>query len=231
MDIFECIKTRRSIRKYTQQPVEFDKIAKILEAGVYAPSAGNMQNWRFIVVTDHPAIKELYNHCLHQEVVYNAQTIIIVCGVTDKAESMYGLRGKRLYTVQNCACAIENMLLAAHALGLGACWIGAFDEDKIATMFNIKENARPQAIITLGYPDEKPLSDRKDLESVTYFNQYGMKIKDFHLIVKDYSIEWEKKAQKIEKESEKGLEKLYRKINETWHKAKQHPKVRKMLKK
>ncbi|MBU1202068.1 MAG: nitroreductase family protein [Nanoarchaeota archaeon] len=231
MNTFECIKTRRSIRKYTQQPVEFDKIAQIIEAGIHAPSAGNMQNWRFIVVTEKNLLKEIYQHCLHQEAVYNAQIAIIVCGVTDKAEMLYGLRGKRLYTVQNCACAIQNMLLAANELGLGACWIGAFDEDKISTVFGIPDNARPQAIITLGYPDEKPVSDRKNLESVTYFNRYKMKIKDLHLLFKDYSVHWEKQAEKVQEVSERGLKRVHKRLKEAWKKTKEHPKVRRFFKK
>ncbi|MAG39108.1 nitroreductase [Candidatus Woesearchaeota archaeon] len=208
MNIFECIRNRRSIRKYTEQPIEFDKLTKIIEAGTFAPSAGNMQNWRFVLVTDKNVIKNVHEHCLHQEVVYNAQALIVVCGLTEKAERLYGLRGKRLYTIQNCACAIQNMLLEAHALGLGTCWVGAFNEDKINSIFNIPENARPQAIITIGYPNEKPKHDRKDLSSVVYFNNYGLKIKDLHLLLRDYSVEWKKQAKTLEESSEKGFKKI-----------------------
>jgi len=226
MDVFDAIKTRRTIKKFTHQPVEFDKLARIIEAGTYAPSAGNMQNWRFIVVTDKPILHDLYQHCLQQEAMYNATAAIIVVGVTDKAERLYGLRGKRLYTVQNCAAAIQNMLLAAHTLGLGACWIGAFDEDKINSVFSIPDNARPQAILALGYPDETPGFERKDLESVTYFNQYKMKIKDFHRLIKDYSVEWQRKAINIEENSEKSLVKLKYHLKRMWDKAKENHKKR-----
>ena len=125
-----------------------------MHAGIYAPNAGNIQNWQFILVTDHDRIKSIYQHCLHQEAVHNAQAIIVICGLVNKAERMYGLRGKRLYTVQNCAASAQNMLLAAHSLGLGACWIGAFDEDQISNTFNIPARARPQVILALGYADE-----------------------------------------------------------------------------
>ena len=200
MDIFQCIYTRRSIRKYTQLPVEFDKLARIIDAGVQAPSAGNIQNWRFILVLEKSLIKQVYEHCLRQEVVYNAQAIIIICGDVAKGERMYGLRGKRLYTTQNCACAVENMLLAAHALDLGACWIGAFDESKIASLFNIPDDIRPQSIISIGHPDEHPESHRKELTSFVYFNEYGNKVKDLHLHIRDYSIEIEKRMKQIEED-------------------------------
>lgn len=203
MDVFDCIYNRRSIRKYTEEPVEFDKITKIIDAAAHAPSAGNMQNWRFIIVTDRGLINKLYEHCLQQEVILNAQSVIVICGDIEKAERLYGLRGKRLYTTQNCACAIQNMLLAAHALGLGACWIGAFDESKISTMFDIPDSARPQAIITIGYPAEKPESSRKNLNSVVFFNQHGLKIKDVHLELRDYSVEVEKQLKIAESTGKK----------------------------
>ncbi len=230
METSKAIRTRRSVRKFTQQPVEFDKLAKIIEAGTFAPSAGNIQNWRFILVTDKPVLRELYNHCMNQEVVYNAQAAIIVVGVIDKAERLYGLRGKRLYTVQNCACAVENMLLTAHDQGLGACWIGAFNEDKLSVIFSIPDKARPQAIIALGYPAEKPNFERKDLESVTYFNQYGMKIKNFHLLIRDYSVEWERQSEKIEVESDKGVGLLRKHLMNLHEKLKNHPKTKSLFK-
>jgi len=129
---------------------------------------------------------------------------------------MYGLRGKRLYTVQNCACAVQNMLLTAHDLGLGACWIGAFDEDKISMMFEIPAIARPQAIITLGYPAENPESHRKDIEHFVGFNKYGFKIKDVHLFMRDYSVEWEKQIKKTGEASEKGFNRFKEKVKIWW---------------
>jgi nitroreductase len=226
MNTIEAIKTRRSIRKYTQQPLEFDKITRIIEAGHYAPSSGNIQNWRFVVITDKKTIRSLYDHCLKQEHVYNAQAIIVVCGEIETAERFYGLRGKRLYTTQNCAAAIQNMLLAAFELGVGACWIGAFDEDKIRVMFNVPENARPQALITLGYPDEEPgPPERDELASVSYFHKYGMRIKDMHLVLRDYSIEWEKQMEFAEERTDRLFDKVKK------HAKKLHEKITKNMNK
>ncbi|MFH1770606.1 MAG: nitroreductase family protein [archaeon] len=230
MELFECIENRRSIRKYTEQPIEFDKITKILNAGLYAPSTGNLQNWRFVLVLEKPLIKKLYHHCMKQEQVYHAQAVIVVCGVTDKAERMYGLRGKRLYTIQNCACAIQNMLLAAHALGIGACWVGAFDEDKVNALIGVPDRARPQAIITLGYPAEEPKSDRKSLEAATYFNSYGMKIKHLHMFLRDYSVEWERRFNKTKETGERQYRTIKEKIKDWWQKG-QQGKMRSVLEK
>ncbi|NQU97894.1 nitroreductase family protein [Candidatus Woesearchaeota archaeon] len=235
MDTLECIKSRTSIRKFTEQPVEFGKISKILEAGSRAPSAGNLQNWRFILVTEKPLLRELHNHCMQQEAIYHAQAAIIICGMTNKAERMYGLRGKRLYTVQNCACVAENMLLAAHAQGLGACWIGAFDEDKVDNLFGISDNledGRPQIIIALGYPAEEPKPTvRQDLASISYFNKFALKIKDPHLTFRDYSIHWQKQARNLDYASERWSKKLKELGKKLLDKLFGKPEMKKVLEK
>ena len=89
------------------------------------------------------------------------------------------------------------MLVAANALGLGSCWIGAFDEDKIRTIFDIEEQSRPQIILALGYPDENPPPEKKDLASFVYFNAYGLKVKDINQVVWDYSRKWEKHIETV----------------------------------
>jgi len=101
MDALECIFTRRSIRRYLDVPIEFDKIATIIEAGARAPNAGDIQNWRFIVVTNEQLIKSLYNVCLQQPCVYNAKIVIVICSLPEEGEKFYGVRGKRLYSIQN----------------------------------------------------------------------------------------------------------------------------------
>jgi nitroreductase len=201
MDVFECIRTRRSIRQWLSKPVEFEKIVAIIEAGHCAPSAGNLQDWRFIIVTDREIIRKLPQHCIGQSYVA-APVVIAVCSDTELANKYYGLRGKRLYSTQDAAAAIENMLLAAHALGLGACWIGAFDEDKIKEIFQMPEDVRPQALVLIGYPGEEPPPKKnKDLQVVTYFNTYGNKIQHLNRVLKDYSIDVQKRIQEIKEKT------------------------------
>jgi nitroreductase len=200
MDVFEAIKDRRTIREFSQAPIEFDKLTAIIEAGTYAPSSGNLQNWKFIIVTNKDIIKDLHNYCLDQVWISSAQALIIVCALPEPASEKYGLRGERLYTTQNIAACAQNMLLTAHALELGAAWIGAFDEDKISSIFEIPPNARPQAIIALGYPDyEPPEKIMQPLSSQVYFNSYGMTIKDLAGVLKEYYHEVQR-AKKIAKQ-------------------------------
>lgn len=173
MDVYECIKTRRTIRKYIERPVEWEKVGRIMDAGKSAPCAGNIQNWKFIVVTDGAMRKKFAEVC-DQLWMAQAPVHIVVMNDFSKLERMYGIRGERLYSVQNCAAAVENMLLMAHALDLGGCWVGHFDEETVKSLMNIPDFARPQAIVTVGYADEAPPTPPKfTMENVMFFRQYG----------------------------------------------------------
>lgn len=161
MDAIECIQKRRSVRKYKDKAVEWDKIANILEAGRLAPSSGNIQNWKFVVVREYANRKKIAKACFDQEWVEEAPVLIVVTGEPEQGERFYGSRGERLYTVQNCAAAVENMLLAATGLELGSCWVGAFDESQIRTILQLPEDVMPYAVVTVGYADEEPLLPQK----------------------------------------------------------------------
>ncbi len=188
MDIFEAIQSRRTIRSFTKAPVEFDKVSMIIEAGTYAPSSGNLQNWKFIVVTNKEIIKDLHNYCLDQVWINEAQVLIVVCGLPEEASDKFGERGQNLYTTQSVAACIQNMLLTAEALELGAAWIGAFDEGKIRDIFEIPDNVNPQAIIALGYSDYEPKEKiMQPLENKVYFNKYGSSFKHLNRMLKDYA--------------------------------------------
>tara|TARA_Y100000310_G_C20700617_1_gene829547 strand:- start:7740 stop:8381 length:642 start_codon:yes stop_codon:yes gene_type:complete len=179
MDVRECIYTRRSVRKFLDQHVEWDKVGEILEAGRVAPSAGNLQNWKFIVVLEKDTRKKIADVCLQQYWMTDAPVHIIVCSEPIKGKRFYGVRGERLYSVQNSAAVAENMLLMAHSLGLGGCWVGAFDEDGLSNALGIIEEVRPQAVLTIGYTDVKPLMPtRYKLENVVFLEKYGNRMKD-----------------------------------------------------
>ncbi len=197
MEVFECIITRRSIRKYLDIPVEWDKVGTILESGRLAPSSGNIQDWNFIVVQDEEKRKTIAEASLKQHWMSKAPVYIIICADLKKSERFYGVRGNRLYSIQNNAAAIENMLLTAHSLGLGACWVGAFDENVVSRVLNIPDYARPQAIITIGYSDEKPdIPQRYPLTTVAFFEKYGNRIKDMASVMHDYSLVMERNLKK-----------------------------------
>ena len=200
------------------RPVEFDKVTACIEAGHYAPSAGNLQDWKFILVTDVDLRKSIAEHCMEQYWMAQAPVHIVVCANEERTELRYGLRGKRLYSIQSCAAATENILLAAYSLGLGSCWVGAFDEDFLIRTLDIPPWARPQGVITLGYPDEKP--ERKQLtslQSLVYFNGFGARLEKPHLVLRDYSVEWESKARQAGpflKKSLAGLKKNVQQLKE-----------------
>jgi nitroreductase len=221
MDIFECIQTRRSVRNYSKKNVDFDKLTLILEAACKAPTSGNLQDYRFILVNNKNKIRTLAEHCNEQYWIATAPVIIIVCADTEKTEAYYGLRGQRLYATQNSAAAIQNMLLAAHALGLGACWIGAFNEEFISDEFNIPEKVRPQGIITIGYREgQLDPKTENDLESMIFFNSYGSKIENMNLLLREYSKELDKVFTKGDREINKGMKTFKGKLKELFTQTK-----------
>ncbi len=178
MDTLECIATRRSIRRFLDIPVEFEKVGNVLDAGRYAPSAGNLQDWKFILVTDENSRNEIGKACVEQFWIATAPIHIIVCTDPDKTKRFYGASGTR-YSIQNGAAAVQNMLLAAHDQGLGGCWVGAFEEVAIKRLLGIPENIIVHAVIPLGYPDEKvPVPLRTSLEHCTFIESWGNRIKD-----------------------------------------------------
>ncbi|MCK8817474.1 nitroreductase family protein [Natroniella sulfidigena] len=174
-DIFDFLQQRRSIRKYKDKEVEPEKIERLLEAGVLAPSAGNSQPWRFKVIENQEIIEQLIEETMS---AYNATwmskgtpKLIAVCGNHTKIVDKYGERGKDLYIIQDTAAAIQNILLTAPTLGLGTCWIGAFNEKKAEEILNLNSPLRIYSFITVGYPKEKlgPRTSRKDLSEVVSY--------------------------------------------------------------
>ncbi|MAE43178.1 hypothetical protein CMO93_05380 [Candidatus Woesearchaeota archaeon] len=211
MDVFEAIRTRRSIRKYKDKQVPFDNIVTIMQAGKYAPSAGNLQNWKFIVVKTDVKRAAITKACLEQEWMEIAPVHIVVLAEPKKAERHYGARGARLYTIQGCAAAIQNMLLTAHSLGLGACWIGAFDEDEIWRILGLPEEASVQGVITIGYADENPAAPPKyRIEHMMFFEKWWGRIE----LPKRHIGHWSTFNMKAVYEGKKLAKKVHKKVTE-----------------
>jgi len=153
MTIFETIEQRKSIRKFDNRSVEPEKIEKIMRAAQLAPSWRNGQCWKFIVVTE-PQTKNAViqaTNVFNQSWLGKEYAIIIACG--DPFRS--GIRGDQRYYLVDVAIAMQNLVLAATALGLGTCWIGAFNEKKMKTVLNVPERFRIVAISPLGYPAKR----------------------------------------------------------------------------
>lgn len=174
MDVFECIEKRRSVRSFKSIPLPEEDVRRILRAGIMAPSAGNIQPWEFVVTTKEDLKMRLAEAALDQYWMAEAGVIITVCAVEEESAAYYGTRGKNLYCIQDTAAAVENMLLAATALGYGSCWVGAFDEIEVRKVLNIPKEVRPVAMIPIGVPAESPEPRRrKDLRKVVYSEVYG----------------------------------------------------------
>ncbi len=174
MDVIETIHHRRSVRKFQDLPVEWDKIGVILDAGRVAPTPGNLQAWHFLITKDLGKRRAIAEACLQQHWISQAPYIIVIATDNHRYKSHYGVRGEKIYAVQSAAVAAENMLLAADALGLGACFISSFDEEMIARIFNIPGDAKAQVVIPIGYADEKPTAPtRSTLENVVRLESWG----------------------------------------------------------
>jgi nitroreductase len=158
MDTLETIFTRRSIRKYKKQPISEKTVHDLLDAAFSAPSAGNQQPWHFIVIDERKILNVIHTFHPSAKMVKEADKAILVCGDLN-LEKFKG------YWMIDCAAATENLLLAAHSLGLGACWLGIYPrEGRVAGMrklFQLPLHIIPFALVSLGYPGEyKPREDR-----------------------------------------------------------------------
>lgn len=173
MDVFEAIQGRRSIRKYQTKEISEELITKLLSAAIMAPSAGNRQAWEFIIVRDLKTKKALALAAYDQVFIVNAPVVIIVCANQMRSAQRYGSRGVELYCIQESAAAIQNLLLMAYSLGLGTCWVGAFNESIVSKLLEIPEGIRPVALIPVGYAAQvSPPPPRLPLERVIHQKQY-----------------------------------------------------------
>ena len=162
MDALEVLFTRRSIRKYSNEPVTEEDLKTILEAGMNAPSASNRQPWHFVVVDDRAKLNAIMEVHPYSRMLAEAPMAIVVCGDTKISANFWP---------QDCAAATENILLAARALDLGTVWMGVYpDEDRVKAvhgLFGLPQHIQPLAIIALGHPaEEKGRVDRYKAERV-----------------------------------------------------------------
>jgi nitroreductase len=166
MDVLEALKTRRSIRSYTEKPVEEEKLAHVLEAGRLSPSAVNFQPWDFVVLQD-PAAKSRLSTAYTRAWFSKAPVIIVVCATPAKAWKRSD--GEEFWKI-DAAIAMQSMVLAATAEGLGTCWIGAFDEEKAKAALGVPQGVRVVAMTPLGHAAESPgqTTNRKSLPEIMH---------------------------------------------------------------
>lgn len=169
MKVQEALLNRRSIRKYKDQKISKEDIDEILKAAMYAPSAMNLQPWHFVVIDDRDVLIETIKSISYAEMLKQSAAAILVCGdsLIEKNES---------WLLQNCSASIQNILLSAHGLGIGSCWIAIHGMDdvykNIKTQFNLPENIVPVSLISLGYPDEVVKPEERFIQDKIHFNKW-----------------------------------------------------------
>lgn len=165
---------RTCCRSYNSTPVPGEAILQLLKAAQSAPSAGNIQPWHFYVTTDTIAIKNMYKRVYSASWISTAPVLIIVCADEKLSAHRYGNRGENLYCLQDTAAAIQNILLCAQDLDLGACWIGDFNEANCRFALKLPANHRPVALITIGYAADKSVKPRrKPISEIATFTDRG----------------------------------------------------------
>lgn len=185
MDVFEAIRTRRSVRRFSDRPVEDEKIRAILEAARQAPSWANLQCWRFVVVRD-PAVREKISEISFVESFFGplgykanpakkglaeAQVLIVACADPSQSGTLWG----QPYYMTDIGIASQNLMLAARGLGLGTVFVGVFDEEKVRALLEIPSNIRVVGIFPVGYPLEEKASGppRKPLNEIAFYERWA----------------------------------------------------------
>ena len=158
MEVIQAILTRRSIRKYSREKITDKQIEIILKAAMYAPSAMNQQPWHFIVIDNREKLNRIMEVHPHSNMLKEADLAILVCG----DERLQLSKG---YWVVDCGAATQNLLLAAHGIGLGAVWLGLHPREErksgIRKIFHLPDHVQPFSLISIGYPaEEKPVPQR-----------------------------------------------------------------------
>lgn len=157
MSILDIIKNRRSIREFQEKEISEEVIDKLVEALIWAPSAGNLQSRKFYFVFNEKIKRELSKVALGQDFIAQAPLVVVGC-TDDKISLRYRERGKNLYSICDVSASIQNIMLMAEENNLGTCWVGAFNEKDVAKILNLPKNLRPIVIIPVGYPAAKPFA-------------------------------------------------------------------------
>lgn len=160
MGILETIKGRRSVRDFMDKEISEEVISDLIEAIRWAPSAGNLQSRKFYFILNKEIKKRLVAAALNQHFIADAPLTVVACA-DYRIAYRYGERGIGLYSIQDAAASIENMLLTAYEFGLGSVWVGAFMEDEVSRILELPEHLRPVAIIPIGYPSKIPRAPKR----------------------------------------------------------------------
>lgn len=176
MELDNIIHTRRTCRDFKKKDISIGTIGEVLDISRFAPSAGNIQNWYFIIVKDSEKKEALADICKGQAWIADAPALIIICNKSEECTNKFKEKGEK-FSIQNCAIISSYITLKATDLGLGTAMIGAFDEDQVRRVLDIPNNICPEGIIAIGYPNSLDEDqEREDLKYHTYFESWGKKV-------------------------------------------------------
>jgi len=168
MAVLDAIKKRYSCRSYLDKPIEQNKLDEILEAARLAPSAKNLQDWRFVIVTDKGKKRQLAEAANNQKFFENAGAIIVACSVSSDI-----MRCGQPIGPIDIAIALEHIALQASSLGLATCWIGSFYPEKVRPILGIPDDVTVMELMALGYPaDKPPVPNRQPLNKIACYEKW-----------------------------------------------------------
>lgn len=161
MDVLQAIRERRSIRAFQDRPIPQPALEVLIQALIWAPSAGNLQSRHFFFVFHQDLRRRLADAAWGQDFVAQAPLVVVACADHERVRWRYRERGVQLYCLMDVAAAVQNLLLTAHAQGLGTVWVGAFDEGAVRRILNVPPHLRPVTLVPVGYPAEHPSPPRR----------------------------------------------------------------------
>lgn len=176
MEFYDVIKTRRSVRRFLKKPVPVDVLGRVLEAARVAPSGGDRQPWRFVVVKDKQKKQRIARACYGQDFVAKAPVVLVCCSIkcSSDYEPWEDEAGRR-----DTVIATDHLILAARNEGLGTCWVGAVHDKRVKEIVNVPGNVDVVMVVPLGYPASKSAfreaSGRKSLKEICFFEEYARK--------------------------------------------------------
>ncbi len=172
MDIIELIKTRRSVRSFSEETVSEEALRKLVDAGCWAPTASNMQAWQFVIVRDKDRMKKLQRFSPGLFVMPSA--FIVICVDKDLAYKKCGEMGRDILSLADVSMAAQNIMLTAHSMGLGTCVLRSFDPKAYQILLELPPSIVPELMVTVGYPKVVPKAPgRRPLEEVLHFERWG----------------------------------------------------------
>lgn len=171
IDILTLIKTRRSVRSFSNEPVSDETLRQLVEAGCWAPTGSNMQVWEFVVIRDSEKIKKLKSFA--PGLFVSPPALIVVCTDRERAYKKGGEMGRDFVCLFDVAMAAQNIMLLAHSMGLGTCVLRSFDQKAFQILLELPDHVTPELLVTVGTPKFIPQAPpRKSLEEVMHFERW-----------------------------------------------------------